>query len=900
MTSNPKERLDLDPAETSDWLESLEAVLEHSGPERVAFLVRRLLEQAQRQGARPELPITTDYVNTIPVEEEPEYPGDSDMERRIRGIIRWNAVAMVQRANSRFSGIGGHLSSYASSANLYEVGFNHFFRGKDADGIGDQIYFQGHASPGIYSRAFLEGRIDAEHVDAFRREAAQPGLPSYPHPRLMPDFWEYPTVSMGIGPINAIYQARFNRYVHNRGIKDTSNSTVWCFMGDGECDEPESLGQLRVASREGLDNLVFVINCNLQRLDGPVYGNGKIIQELEGVFHGSGWNVLKVVWGPGWDDLLSRDVDGVLVRRMNEVVDGAFQKYTAAPGSYIREHFFGTDPRLLELVSSLDDDGISKLRRGGHSDAKIYAAYHRAVHGKNGKPTVVLAHTVKGWGLGEAFEGSNGTHQMKKMQEDQLKTFRDQLGLPVPDDKLKDAPFYHPGMDSPEVEYMLEHRRKLGGCLPKRRGKPSVKLDLPKADFYQEFKAGMKKGEASTTMVFTRLLAKLLRDENVGNRVVPIVPDEARTFGMDALFSQVGIYSSKGQLYEPVDKGRLLYYRESKDGQVLEEGINEAGSTASFTAAATSYASLGEPMIPFYIFYSMFGFQRTGDQFWALGDSMGRGFVLGATAGRTTLNGEGLQHEDGHSQLLAATYPSVVAYDVSFAYELAAVIQDGLRRMFDREENIYYYITLQNENYQMPALPGEGEAAQNKTVDGIVRGMYKYASSPKPSKSGKQVQLFGSGCIMLQVLRAQEILAERFDVAADVWGVTSYQQLRREALECERYNRLHPEASPRVPYITRLLQGSKGPFIATSDYMTLVQDQVARWIPGRYVPLGTDGYGMSDTREALRRHFEVDAECIAAAALSALHAEGQLDAAAVAQGIRDLGVDPDKAYSAHT
>jgi pyruvate dehydrogenase E1 component len=898
VTSNPKEPIDLDPAETGDWLDSLEAVLEHSGPERVAFLVTRLLEAAQRQGARPELPVATDYVNTITLDEQPAYPGDREMEGRIIGMIRWNAMAMVQRGNSRFEGLGGHLSSYASSATLYEVGFNHFFKGKDLDGIGDAVYFQGHASPGIYARAFLEGRIDVERVDAFRREAAQPGLPSYPHPRLMPEFWEYPTVSMGIGPINAIYQARFNRYVHNRGIKDTSNSMVWCYMGDGECDEPESLGQLRLAAREGLDNLVFVINCNLQRLDGPVYGNGKIVQELEGVFRGAGWNVTKVVWASEWDALFDKDVDGVLVRRMNEVVDGSFQKYTTSPGAYMREHLFGTDPRLLELVSHLDDDALVKLRRGGHDDLKVYAAYHRAVHQKNGKPTVILAHTIKGWQLGEAFEGSNGTHQMKKMAEEQLKVFRDQLKLPVPDDKLKEAPFYHPGMDSPEVKYMLEHRRKLGGSLPKRRGKSATKVTLPNAKFYEEFRAGMKKGEASTTMVFSRLLSKLLRDEHIGKRVIPIVPDEARTFGMDALFSQVGIYSSKGQLYEPVDKGRLLYYRESKDGQVLEEGINEAGSTASLTAAATAYANIGEPMIPFYIFYSMFGFQRTGDQFWALQDSMGRGFVLGGTAGRTTLNGEGLQHEDGHSHLLAATYPAVVAYDISFAYELATVIQDGLRRMIEKEENIYYYITLQNENYPMPALPAEGEAATAKVLDGIVRGIYKYAASPKPGKHS--VQLFGSGCIILQVLRAQEILIERYGVAADVWAVTSYQQLRRDALACERYNRLHPEAEKRVPYIAQTLSGVKGPFIAASDYMTLVQDQVNRWIPGRYVALGTDGFGMSDTREALRRHFEVDGECIAVAALAALHADGKLDAKTLAQAIKDLGVDPNKVYSADT
>ncbi len=889
---------DLDPLETSDWIDSLEAVLEHAGPERAAFILRRLMDTAQRKGVRPAIPLTTDYVNTIPVSEEPAYPGDLAMEKRIRRIIRWNAVAMVQRANSRFEGIGGHLSSYASSASLYEVGFHHFFRGKDGGSPGDHVYFQGHAAPGIYSRAFLEGRIDVEQVDAFRREAAQSGLSSYPHPRLMPDFWEYPTVSMGIAPINAIYQARFDRYVHSRGIKDTSESTVWCFMGDGECDEPESLGQLRLAVREGLDNLIFVINCNLQRLDGPVYGNGKIIQELEGVFRGAGWNVVKLVWGTEWDPLLARDSDGVLVKRMNEVVDGAFQKFAAADPEYVRKNFFGTDPRLVELVKDIDDDTITALRRGGHCPAKIYAAYHRATRQRNGKPTVILAHTIKGWALGEAFEASNSTHQKKKMAVEELRRFRDQLQLPVPDDKLVEAPFYHPGMDSPEVRYMLEHRRALGGCLPKRRHKPAVKLELPGGSFYDEFKAEMKKGEASTTMVFTRLLSKLMRDKKVGRRVVPIVPDEARTFGMDALFSAAGIYSSKGQLYEPVDKGRLLYYRESKDGQVLEEGINEAGSTASFTAAATSYATLGEPMIPFYIFYSMFGFQRTGDQFWALGDSMGRGFVLGATAGRTTLNGEGLQHEDGHSQLLATTYPSVVAYDVSFHYELATIIESGLRRMFDDEENIYYYITLQNENYRMPAMPAEGEQSQAEITEGIIAGIYRYEACTAPS--AKHVQLFGSGCIMLQVLRARDLLAEKFGITADIWAVTSYQQLRREALECERHNRLNPEAQAKVPFITRKLAGSKGPFIAASDYMTLVQDQVARWIPGTYVPLGTDGYGMSDTREALRRHFEVDAESVVVAALWGLHREGALTATQVREGIEAVGLDPGKAYSALT
>ncbi len=890
MSTHHQEPVDQDPLETREWLESLDAVVAHRGTARAEYLVQRVLEYAQRRGVNPDFPITTDYVNTIPVEEEPAYPGDATLERRIRRIIRWNAMAMVQRANKSFDGIGGHLSSYASSASLYEVGFNHFFQGPGTDGHGDMIYYQGHAAPGIYSRAFLEGRLEADQLDHFRRESGpHPGLSSYPHPRLMPDFWQFPTVSMGIGPLSAIYQARFMRYLHNRGITDTSSSRVWAFLGDGECDEPESLGSLSIAAREELDNLCFVINCNLQRLDGPVRGNGKIIQELEGMFRGAGWNVIKVIWGPEWDELLENDTDNVLRRRMNEVVDGAFQKYTTSSGDYIRQHFFGSDPRLTELVSHLTDEQITKLRRGGHSYRKLYAAYDAAVKTK-GKPTCILAHTVKGWTLGPNFEGSNVTHQKKKMDVADLKKFRDLLELPVPDDKLGEAPFYRPDRDSEEIHYLNERRRALGGYIPVRRAKVQVPLELPDNSLYEDFFGGMKKGEASTTMVFSRLLSKLIRDKKVGQRVVPIVPDEARTFGMDALFSQVGIYSAKGQLYEPVDKGRVLYYREAKNGQVLEEGITEAGSMASFTAAATSYSTLGEPMIPFYIFYSMFGFQRTGDQMWACCDAMGRGFLLGATAGRTTLNGEGLQHEDGHSQLLAATYPSIVSYDVTYAFELAAIIQDGLRRMYQERENIYYYITLQNEDYPMPGMP-EG------AIEGILKGMYVLDQADKPAK--KHVQLFGSGSIMLQVRRAAEILKEKYKVTSDVWGVTSYQQLRREALECERHNRLHPEADPKVPYVTQMLEGTKGPVIAASDYMTLVQDQIARWVPQRYVALGCDGFGMSDTREALRRHFEVDAECIALAALDALRQDGQFEASAVAKAYEELGVDPDKLYSAH-
>lgn len=889
MSTHHPEPLDQDPIETREWLESLDAVVAARGVSRAGYLMQRVLDHAQRRGVNSEFPLNTDYVNTIPPEQEPEYKSDAALERRIRRIIRWNAMAMVQRANQNFNGIGGHLSSYASSASLYEVGFNHFFRGPEGEGPGDMIYYQGHAAPGIYSRAFLEGRLEADQLDHFRREAGpRPGLSSYPHPRLMPDFWQFPTVSMGIGPISAIYQARFQRYMHNRGLSDTSKSRVWAFLGDGECDEPESLGSLSIAAREELDNLVFVINCNLQRLDGPVRGNGKIIQELEAVFRGAGWHVIKLIWGPEWDELLAKDKDGVLRRRMNDVVDGAFQKYTTSDGAYIRQHFFGSDPRLLDLVSHLSDEELTKLRRGGHSYRKIYAAY-KAATAMRGKPTVILAHTVKGWTLGPNFEGSNVTHQKKKMDLSDLKKFRDLLQLPVPDDKLSEAPFYRPDPHSEELQYLHERRKALGGSIPVRRSKSKVVLDLPKDDMYAEFLAGMAKGEASTTMVFARLLSKLIRDKNVGRRVVPIVPDEARTFGMDALFSQVGIYSAKGQLYEPVDKGRVLYYREAKDGQVLEEGITEAGSMASFTAAATSYSTLGEPMIPFYIFYSMFGFQRTGDQMWACCDAMGRGFLLGATAGRTTLNGEGLQHEDGHSQALAATYPSVVSYDVSFAFELATIMQDGMRRMFQERENIYYYITLQNENYPMPPMP---EGAR----EGIIKGMYRYKAAEKPSD--KHLQLFGSGSIMLQVLRAAEILQERYGVSCDIWGVTSYQQLRREALSCERHNRLHPQAEQRVSYVTQALQETKGPVVAVSDYMTLVQDQIARWVPRRYIALGTDGFGMSDTREALRRHFEVDAECIVVAAMDALRQEGVVDGKMVAQVIQDQGVDPDKLYSA--
>jgi pyruvate dehydrogenase E1 component len=876
---------DRDPQETRDWIDSLDALVAASGRERATYVLRRLLDAARGHRALPPGPLTTDYVNTIPREEEPAFPGDELMEKRIRQIVRWNAMAMVQRANTRFAGIGGHLSTYASSASLYEVGFNHFFRGKDAPSGGDQIFYQGHAAPGVYSRAFLEGRLSLAELERFRRESERGrGLSSYPHPRLMPSFWEFPTVSMGLGPIQAIYQARFNRYLQARGIADTSQCRVWAFLGDGETDEPESLGSLSIAAREQLDNLVFVVNCNLQRLDGPVRGNGKIIQELEAVFRGAGWNVIKVIWGPEWDELLAKDQDGLLRRRMNEVVDGEWQKYTT-DGAYTRQHFFGVDPRLLALVEHLSDQRIRKLRRGGHSYRKLYAAFRRATE-HQGQPTVILAHTVKGWTLGDHFEGSNVTHQKKQLDVAELRAFRDLLELPVPDDKLAEAPFYHPGLDSPEVEYMRERRAALGGMIPKRRSLVQARLDLPGADLWEEFYAGMESGEASTTMVFARMLSKLLRHKGVGKRVVPIVPDEARTFGLDALFAQFGIYAAHGQLYEPVDKGKVLYYRESKDGQVLEEGITEAGSVASFTAAATAYATHGEPMLPFYIFYSMFGFQRTGDQIWAAGDCMARGFMLGATAGRTTLNGEGLQHEDGHSLVLASTVPSVVSYDVAFAYELAAVLEDGLRRMWVEDENVIYYITLQNENYRMPKLPAGVDKQQ------ILSGIYCYSRAS--SRRDRHVTLFGSGSIMNQVLAAEQLLRERFDVSADVWGVTSYTELRREALDCERHNRLSPEGEQRVPHVTRALAGTSGPFVAATDYMKAIPDQIARFLPGRLWPLGTDGFGMSDTREALRRHFEVDAAHIALTALDALRHEGKLSAAELGKALMALEIDAAK------
>ena len=876
---------DADPQETKEWVESLDAVLAQEGPERARFILRRVLKRARMQHLGLEL-IQTPYINTISPEQEVPFPGDEEMEKRIRRIVRWNAMAMVTRANHRFPGIGGHLSTYASAAALYEVGFNHFFRGK-TDGSGDQIFYQGHAAPGIYSRAFLEGRLSEENLENFRRETTGAGLPSYPHPRALPDFWEFPTVSMGLGPLNAIYQARFNRYLHNRGIKDTSESRVWAFLGDGETDEPEALGALHVAANEGLDNLVFVVNCNLQRLDGPVRGNGKIIQELEGVFRGSGWNVIKVILGREWDDLLRRDEHGLLLDRLNSIVDGWWQRYHVEGGAFMRSHFFGTDPRLAKLVEHLSDFDIWNLKFGGHDYHKVFSAYTKALE-RDGRPTAILVKTVKGWALGKDFEARYPTHQLKKLDVAQLKAFRDVLHLPIPDADLEDAepPYFHPGKDSPEVQYLVERRHSLGGTLPQRRSQVVVP-EMPAADVYSDFLAGSGNGrEVSTTGVFVQLLRKLVRQPGIGARVVPIIPDEARTFGMESLFKDLGIYASKGQLYEPVDHNLILRYREARDGQILEEGITEAGSMASFTAAGTAYATHGQVMLPFYIFYSMFGFQRIGDLVWAFGDARGRGFLLGATAGRTTLQGEGLQHDDGHSHVLFSVMPNVRAYDPAYAYELAVIVKDGVERLAGRQEDGFYYITVYNENYAMPPIP-EG------VEEGIIRGMYRLRTAP--DGLAHRAQLLGSGVILREVLRAADILAERYGVGADVWSVTSYQQMRAEALDVERWNRLHPTEPAQVPYVTAQLAPTSGPIVASSDWMRLVPDMVTRFVPREVTVLGTDGFGLSDTRPALRRHFEVDAEHVVVATLAALARQGAVEPGVAAKAIADLGIDPEAA-----
>ncbi|MBV9665299.1 MAG: pyruvate dehydrogenase (acetyl-transferring), homodimeric type [Actinobacteria bacterium] len=877
---------DTDPEETAEWVDGFQALVEAHGKPRASFLLMKLLERARALAVGFPATVSTPYINTIPPEEEPWFPGDEYTERRIRAYIRWNAAVMVTRANTVSEGIGGHLSTYASSASLYEVGFNHFFRGKDDGNYGDQIYFQGHAAPGIYARAFLEGRLNEDQLDHFRMETGGNGLSSYPHPRLMSNFWEFPTVSMGLGPISAIYQARFNRYLLNRRIADTSQAKVWCYVGDGETDEPETLGALSLAARERLDNLIFVVNCNLQRLDGPVRGNGKIIQELEAVFRGAGWNVIKVIWGSKWDELLARDVDGVLLNKMNTTVDGEFQKYAVESGAYIRDHFFGPDPRLRKMVEHLSDEELQALPRGGHDYRKLYAAYKAAVE-TEGVPTVILAKTVKGWTLGPEIEARNATHQIKKMTKAQLLTLRDRLYLQdqIPEDSLnaKMPPYYRPPEGSPEHEYLMQRRRVLDGSVPKRTVKYETLPD-PDDKAFVEFVGGSGKQAVSTTMAVARMVRNLMRDKKIGNRIVPIIPDEARTFGMDALFKEFEIYAPFGQLYEPVDAALLLSYKEDKDGQVLEEGITEAGSMCSFTAAGTAYGAWGQPMIPFYIFYSMFGFQRTGDLIWAAGDARARGFLLGATAGRTTLNGEGLQHEDGHSHVLASTVPNLLAYDPAFAYEVAVIIKDGVRRMYGEqtppeERDRFYYLTLYNENYVQPAMPDGVE-------EGIIRGIYRYATAPEgPSR---RATILFSGPAWLAATDAQQMLADDWDVGVELWSATSYKSLREDALNVERWNRLHPSQAPRVPYVTEQLNNAEGPFVAVTDFMKVVPDQISRWVPGDLTPLGTDGYGRSDTREALRRHFEVDAAHIVVAVLQAL---GKADE--VADAIARYQIDPE-------
>jgi len=876
---------DIDRIETQEWVESLKAVVEAAGRERAHFLLSKLVDWGKNHNIVPPFSANTPYINTISADEQVPYPGNRALARRIKSLVRWNAMAMVVQANRRSSGIGGHISTFASSATLLEVAFNHFLKAHQKDAVGDQVFFQGHAAPGIYARAFLEHRIDEKHLHNFRRELAEGGgLSSYPHPWLMPDFWEFPTVSMGLSSITAIYQARFNRYLHDRGLVDTSNSRVWAFLGDGEMDEPESLGAITLASREQLDNLTFVVNCNLQRLDGPVRGNGNIIQELEGAFRGAGWNVIKVIWGSDWDPLLEADTEGLLVERMNETLDGEWQKYTVEPGSYAREKFFGTDPRLAALVEHLSDEQIFKLRLGGHDPEKIYAAYDAATK-HEGQPTVVLARTIKGYGLGEAGEGRNITHQQKKLDYDELRHFRDRFDIPIADDVLDEAPFYRPDKKSEEYQYLIERRRELGGFVPLRRVR-AAKMKPLKPEIFVEFEKGTGDRDAATTMVIVRMLSRLMDDKAIGKLIVPIVPDEARTFGMDALFRKYGIYAHGGQRYEPVDSHMFLYYRESRDGQILEEGITEAGSMASFTAAGTANVTHSVNTIPFYLFYSMFGFQRIGDFAWAFGDSRGRGFLVGCTAGRTTLAGEGLQHQDGHSHVLASTIPNLVAYDPAYGYEIAAIVRDGIRRMYVDRDNVFYYISVQNEVYQHPAKP-------DGVDDGILKGLYKLRPAEKPGKKPR-IHLFGSGSILREALKAQKILAKDYGVAADVWSATSYNELRREALACERHNLLHPGEKPRVPYVSQVLADEPYPIVATGDYMKIVPEQIARWVPGAFHPLGTDGFGRSEARAELRDHFEVDARYVTLAALRLLAAQGKFDASKLPEAVKKLEINPAK------
>lgn len=873
---------DTDSQETQEWLDALTAVIENEGTERAHFLLEAMIDKARRSGSNLPYNATTAYVNTIPTHLQAKLPGDPEMERRIRALVRWNAIMTVLRANEKSPGVGGHIASFQSAATLYDTAFNYFFRAANENFGGDCVYFQGHSSPGVYARAFLEGRISEEQLENFRQETGGNGLSSYPHPWLMPDFWQFPTVSMGLGPITGIYQARFLKYIHDRGIADTSDRKVWVFCGDGEMDEPESLGAISLASREKLDNLIFVINCNLQRLDGPVRGNGKIIQELESDFRGSGWNVLKVVWGSYWDPLLAMDKDGLLKKRMEECVDGEYQNFKAKGGAYTREHFFGKYPVLKEMVAAMSDQDIWRLNRGGHDPHKVYAAYHAAVNHK-GQPTVILAKTVKGYGMGDAGEGQNTTHQQKSMDIESLKKFRDRFDLPLTDDQVESLSFYKPAADSPEMTYMAERRNAMGGSVPARRRKGN-ELTVPALSAFDNMLVSTGEREISTTMAFVRILSTLVRDKQIGKFIVPIVPDEARTFGMEGMFRQLGIYSHLGQLYEPMDSDQVMYYKESKDGQILEEGINEAGSFSSWIAAATSYSVTGVQMIPFYIFYSMFGFQRIGDLAWAAGDSRARGFLLGATAGRTTLNGEGLQHEDGHSHLMSATIPNIISYDPTFAYELAVIIQEGLRRMVQNQEDVYYYITLMNENYTHPDMPKGIEAH-------ILKGMYKYSES---KAKGEKVQLMGSGVILREVIAAAALLEKDWGVSADVWSMTSFNELRKEGLDATRWNMLNPEKPQRLSFVAESLKDAKGPVIASTDYMKAFAEQISPFVNSQFVVLGTDGYGRSDSREALRSFFEVDRYYVVLASLKALVDEGKLPASKATEAIKKYKLDASK------
>ncbi len=875
---------DTDPLETREWVDSLEAVLAVEGPERAHHLLENLIDKARRSGVNLPYSANTAYINTIPPHLEERSPGDQELENRLRNIVRWNAVAMVLRAGRKDLELGGHIASYASAAALYDVGFNHFWHAPTETHGGDLLYMQGHSSPGVYARAFLEGRLTEAQLDMFRQEVGGKGIPSYPHPWLMPDFWQFPTVSMGLGPIQAIYQARFLRYLEDRGLAKTAGRKVWAFMGDGEMDEPESMGAIGMAAREGLDNLIFVVNCNLQRLDGPVRGNGKIIQELETNFRGAGWNVLKVIWGSYWDTLLARDKNGILLKRMEEAVDGEYQKFKSRDGAYVREHFFGKYPELKAMVANMSDEDIWRLNRGGHDPHKIYAAYSAAVKHK-GQPSVVLAKTVKGYGMGAVGEGKNIAHQQKKMPIEALRQFRDRFAIPIPDDKLADLPYFKPADDSQEMKYLREVRARLGGSIPQRRRR-STSLAVPALESFKALTDPTAEGrEISTTMAFVRMLTALVKDKAIGRNIVPIVPDESRTFGMEGLFRQLGIYSSVGQLYEPEDSDQLMFYKEDKNGQILQEGINEAGATCSWLAAATSYTNNNVPMVPFYIFYSMFGLQRVGDLLWAAGDMRARGFLLGATAGRTTLNGEGLQHEDGHSHILSSMIPNCRSYDPTFAAELAVIVQDGLRRMVEEQEDAFYYITLMNENYPHPGLP-EGAA------QGVLKGMYRLSQAP--AGKGPRVQLLGSGTILREVMAAATLLEKDWGVAADLWSCPSFTELRRNGMACARWNLLHPAEKPRASYVEECLAPTKGPVIASSDYVRAFADQVREFVPRRFKALGTDGFGRSDSRENLRRFFEVDRHFVAVAALKALAEDGEVPAARVAEAIRKYGIDADK------